>query len=135
MHFGSTSRPCRDTPGAGELSHRLMRQVGAKSRGLGDVAWPNYVPAALLRGSERLGTVTRHHQWVEGTLRRPRNEAAGADIKPLVDLVRPIGESPAVWLISGRRSLKLERFHEDAPTWSAADYSTLDRSYGARYVG
>ena len=36
-----------------------------------------------------------------------RNEAAGADIKPLVDLVIPIGESPAVWLISGRRSLKL----------------------------
>ena len=55
MHFGSTSRPCRDTPGAGELRHHLMRQVGAKSRGLGDVAWPNYVPAALLRGSERLG--------------------------------------------------------------------------------
>ena len=71
MHFVSTSRPCRDTPGAGELRHHLMRQVGAKSRGLGDVARPNYVPAALLRGSERLGTVTRHHQWVEGTLRRP----------------------------------------------------------------
>ena len=97
-----------------------MRQVGAKSRGLGDVAWPNYVPAALLRGSGRR---------YDG-----RDEAAGADIKPLVDLVIPIGESPAVWLISGRRSLKLERFHDDAPAWSAADstaamgHGTLDKA-------
>ena len=106
MHFGSTSRPCRGTPGAGELRHHLLRQVGAKSRGLGDVAWPNYVPVALLRGSERVGTVTRH--IISGSRGRydGRNEAAGADIKPLVDLAIPIGESPAVWLIGGRRSLK-----------------------------
>jgi hypothetical protein len=34
-------------------------------------------------------------------------EGGGADIKPLVNLFIPIGESPAVWLIRGRRSLKL----------------------------
>ena len=63
-----------------------------------------------------------------------RDEAAGADIKPLVDLVIPIGESPAVWLISGRRSLKLERFHDDAPAWSAAA-STAAMGHGTLDIG